>query len=79
MNRSNYLNFKLMKSIFLPMVLLLTGTQSLESCNTSNKNTTMEQTSDQNKTNLLKAVSENNTEKIAKILETKPDLEIKDK
>ena len=61
------------------MVLLSIGFLTLESCNTSNKNKRMEQTSDQNNGNLLQAVSENNTQTVAKILEAKPNLEIKDK
>ena len=67
-----------MKIILSSMVLLLIGFLELESCKTANKNNTMEQTSDQNKTNLLIAVAENNTQAVAKILETNPDLEIKD-
>ena len=68
----------LMKNFLSPMVLLLVGFLVLESCNTANKNNTMEQIANQNKTNLLIALAENNTEAVAKILEKNPDLELKD-
>lgn len=68
-----------MKTILSSMVLLLLTFLTMDSCNTTNKNNTMEQASNQNNGNLLQAVSENNTQTVAKILETKPNLEIKDK
>lgn len=67
-----------MKTISSTMFLLLLGFLSLESCNSSNKNNTMEETLNKNNTYLLNAVAENNTKVVAKILESNPDLEIKD-
>lgn len=60
------------------LILLLVGFLSIQSCNSSNRTHKMENTANQDQTDLLKAVSARNTERVKDILGSKPDLELKD-
>lgn len=59
------------------LLLILMGCLPLQGCGNSSKTKSMEYSS-QDSTSLLKAVSERNVERVAEILKSQPDLEVKD-
>ncbi|WP_299392163.1 ankyrin repeat domain-containing protein [uncultured Gelidibacter sp.] len=59
------------------LLLILMGCLPLQGCGNSSNTKSMEH-STQDSTSLLKAVSERNVERVAEILKSQPDLEVKD-
>ena len=68
-----------MKRYYQIIALLVFGFLSMQSCNSSNGNNKMVNSTSQQQSNLLKAVSDKDINLVKEILSSNPDLEIKDK